>query len=175
MESISWHPIKGYKGYYISLCGRIKSIDRVIKTKSGKTCFIKGRDITVRKNNFGYLDTRLYKNGKKTSAFIHRLLAMTFIPNPLNKKYVNHINGIKADNRIENLEWASASENSKHAHAMGLSKNPWHCHREVIDTCTNQFFKSIKEAADAIGIPYGQCKNELYGIKKSTTCLKFAA
>jgi hypothetical protein len=175
MSLKKWYPIKGYEDLYeITTTGEIKGIDRIIIHSNGKRQFIKGRNIKVRKNNFGYFDTRLYKNGEKKSAFVHRLLAETFIPNPLNLPYVNHRNGIKSDNRIENLEWVSASGNAKHAYDMGLYKRPHQSHRKVIDTCTGQLYNSIREAAKANDIPYGSCKNLLNGVKKNTTCLQFA-
>jgi hypothetical protein len=65
----------------------------------------------------------MLKNPRKTKTlYLHRLIAETFIFNPLSKKTVNHINGIKTDNRIENLEWATQSENNKHAIDLGLRK-----------------------------------------------------
>ncbi|QEC44396.1 NUMOD4 domain-containing protein [Pseudobacter ginsenosidimutans] len=177
MEEIkeTWRPVVGFDGYFVSDQGNLKSIDRIIKTKNGKLCRIKGRSITIRLNNFGYLDTRLYKNGKKKSAFLHRLIAEAFIPNPANLSQVNHLNGIKTDNRIENLEWSSPANNMKHAHDTGLSKPPNQNHRKVIDNCTNQEYDSIREAAKAYGIPYSTCKYILRSLTKNHTCLQLAA
>jgi len=68
----------------------------------------------------GYTKTQLTINDIQKGYLIHRLVAIEFIPNPENKKTVNHINGIKDDNRIENLEWATQLENNRHAIAAGL-------------------------------------------------------
>ena len=68
----------------------------------------------------GYLRTMILRNGEYHTIKMHREIAKVFIPNPLNKPTINHINGIKTDNRIENLEWATRSENVSHAFAMGL-------------------------------------------------------
>ena len=75
-----------------------------------------------RKEKNGYLSVALLCNGKKKQHSVHRLVAKAFIPNPENKREVNHINGIKTDNRINNLEWNTRSENNKHAFVAGLKK-----------------------------------------------------
>jgi hypothetical protein len=70
----------------------------------------------------GYLHITLYNNGVQLSCKHHRLMAESFIPNPENKKCVNHKNGMKTDDRLENLEWATHSENTQHAYDNGLMK-----------------------------------------------------
>lgn len=72
--------------------------------------------------NNGYLAVDLFANTVRQRALVHRMVAIAFIPNPEGKQYVNHIDGNKHNNRAENLEWCTSSENSRHAVAIGLSK-----------------------------------------------------
>lgn len=77
------------------------------------------------KSHYWYMHIKIYKNWKGKSEKVHRLLAQAFIPNPDNKPQVNHINWIKSDNRLENLEWVTAKENIQHAFKIGLRKPPY--------------------------------------------------
>ena len=106
----TFYPIVDYEGYYITTDGRVWSE----KSKKFLSQF-------PHKN--GYLLCDLYHDGKRKQHKIHRLVALTFIPNPENKPQVNHIDGNKANNHIDNLEWASAKENTKHAWDSGLANS----------------------------------------------------
>lgn len=86
----------------------------IINTKTGRV--LKPYD-----NGSGYLYVDLRINFKKKRIYVHRMLAMKFIPNPENKKYVNHIDGDKGNNLKDNLEWVTNGENMKHAYENGLS------------------------------------------------------
>lgn len=75
-------------------------------------------------NKYGYKYCTLSKGGKKKNISIHRIVASTFIPNPHNKPYINHINCNKTDNRVDNLEWCTPKENVFHAKQNGLTSKP---------------------------------------------------
>ena len=108
MEEI-WKDIPDFDGYQASNLGNIRSH----KYK------LKGKIFKYQLDKYGYYRVCLFKN-KKILKGVHQLIALTFIPNPLNKPCVNHINGVKTDNRIENLEWCTVRENTIHSYKMGL-------------------------------------------------------
>lgn len=113
-----WKSIEGFEGYYkISTFGRILNE----KTKTIKKPSI---------NKYGYMQTPLYRDGEAKNCRVHRLVASAFIPIRESATQVNHINGIKTDNRVENLEWCTGSENIKHAFDNGLKsvKKGIDCH-----------------------------------------------
>ena len=171
-----WVPIPNYEGYYeISTIGNIRSIKRSILTKSGYLKPEKERIITQRISNKGYSTVTLSKNGQSKSQHVHRLLAQAFIPNPENKATVNHLNGDKLDNRIENLEWATYSENAIHAYKSGLYKSNERKRRLIIDTCSGEKYTSIKKAAVHLNINYSTCRNYLSGHSPNATCLQYVA
>lgn len=122
-----WRDIDGYNGLYqVSNIGNVKSLERTKRGKAGGMLRVKERvlkPISTRRNNAHnteYLYVKLYKDGIQKLAFIHRLVAKTFVDNPYGKPYVNHKNGNGFDNRAENLEWVTNSENINHAWEYGL-------------------------------------------------------
>lgn len=146
-----WNPIPGYEGIYvISQNGEIRCISAKRRTDVLKQ----------RIDRSGYRTARLSCNGRTKSFFVHRLVAMTFIPNPEDKPQVNHKNGNKLDNSVSNLEWSTASENVKHAYGMNLIKSKG---RPLLDTSTGKVYCSIKDASLQSGIKYSTLRNYLNG------------
>jgi hypothetical protein len=138
--------------YQISNLGNVKSF--------GNNKYKKEKIIKQIESNSGYKTVCLSKNNKKKTYTIHRLVALCFIHNPNNKPQVNHINGIKTDNRVENLEWVTLSENIKHAYSKGLI-NVSKAENHVNSKLTNAQVLEIR----AIGRSLTQREiGEMYGV-----------
>lgn len=159
LENEIWLPIQGYEGLYeVSNMGRIKTLERTyyggvvpvkIKTRL--------RKLVVSKK--GYLSLLLSKDGIDKQFKVHRLVAEAFIPNIENKPQVNHKNGIKSDNRIENLEWATNKENCVHSwevlnRASYLQPSGFDCKysKPVFCETFGLTFGSTKKAAEYLGL-----------------------
>lgn len=121
-----WKDVVGYEGLYqVSNLGRVKSLAR-FKLNHGKLKPIPERilkpwEMSKQTNGQAYMMVSLYQNAKRKSALVHRLVAEAFIPNPENKPTVNHKNGDKYNNQVDNLEWMTQRENLLHAYKMGLN------------------------------------------------------
>ncbi len=127
------------------------------------------RKLTPHKSRDGYLRLGLRTNGVRKYFNTHRLVAQSFIPNPDNKPFVNHIDGDKSNNRVENLEWCNQSENMKHAYRTGL-KYPSHPKAVIQCTLDGEVvgeFSSRQEAARSVGA-HGSNINK--AIRDDTVC-----
>lgn len=124
-----WKDIPGFSGWYqASNLGRIRSVPRIDKAGN----LTRGKLFKIIIDPRGYCRAASLDNGKKTNQLVHRLVALTFIPNPDNKPQVNHIDGIKSNNCVENLEWVTAKENIHHAMRMGVHRGKT---REELKRC----------------------------------------
>ena len=113
MEKEIWKAIREYELLYeVSNYGRVRRLEGMVLNKKGGLTKVAGRVLTIIVDSGGYLAVTLTKDGKRKRKLIHRLVAETFIPNPLNKPIVNHKDRSRRNPHIGNLEWATHSENT---------------------------------------------------------------
>lgn len=120
-----WKSLKGIVElgdyYEVSNLGRVRSIDRKVNSRNGKR-LVKGKILKQQVDKYGYMRVHCYMNNKSKQYQVHRLVALSFISNPDNKPQVNHKDGNKQNNRVDNLEWSTNKENVKHAFSIGLKE-----------------------------------------------------
>ena len=150
-------PIKGFENYLITKDGLVvnKKTNRILKMSLQTT---------------GYNQVCLSIKGVSKAFTVHRLVAENHIKNPNNYPCVNHINGIKTDNRVENLEWITYSDNHKHAFKLGLKKPPMYACKRVLNTENGIIYNSATEVAKLIGMKKQDLFNRLNGGALNQTC-----
>lgn len=118
-----WKDVIGYEGLYkVSNLGRVKSLERTVRNNKDGGIRVVGERILKNVHDGHYLGVTLCKSESQKRIRVHQLVAKAFIDNSHNKKHVNHINGIRTDNKVSNLEWLTPKENSLHAVNIGLIK-----------------------------------------------------
>lgn len=164
MKNEVWKDVFGYEGFYqVSNYGRIRSVNRIVKTARGKRLAC-GKIKAPRKSSNGYLNITLSKNGIKEVFMVHRIVAGAFIANEEKLPIVNHINGNRTDNRAKNLEWCSLLHNYVHA-ATRLGSN---CGvKPILCEETKTTFFSIHEAARVLGKTPSAVWNVVNGKRKT--------
>lgn len=152
-----WVNAKGFEEtLQVTKEGLVRRKDKIVEySPYGKTRrqFFKGGLLNQTPDFKGRMTVWFTHNKKNRSIRVHRLIASTFIPNPENKKQVNHIDGDVTNNNVKNLEWATQEENMYHAKVNGLTNQPkidWNTSREII-----QKYKTGKYTQKELSILYG--------------------
>lgn len=143
-----WKDIPGFEGLYqASNQGRIRSLDMRVRYKNPQfTALRKGRILSPKTTNRGYLEVVLMKNGVRHNKRVHQLVALTFIPNPNNYTSINHINEVKNDNAVENLEWCTQKYNNDAYYCQRVNIYQYNLQGDLI-----KIWHSITNAAKEIG------------------------
>jgi hypothetical protein len=143
MEEI-WKDVKGYESLYqVSNFGSVKSLDLIRVEWYGTKKFYKGKILKGVIQKSGYIAFDLYKHGKRKSIRCHVLVAKAFLPNNDNDLVVNHKDGNKQNNKLENLEWITFKENVRHAFKNRLMVKKGF---DVLNLETGIFYESIGDA-----------------------------
>lgn len=116
-----WKDVIGYEGYYqISNLGNVRSLDRTIEYKNGRLYHKKGHIMSCNKDTKGYFTISFTKNNHPKRWWIHRLVAQAFLSDFDESLVVNHIDGVKTNNQVSNLEMVTSQGNTEHARRIGL-------------------------------------------------------
>lgn len=140
-----WKPVKGFEGKYeISNWGKCKSVARTRKGKNGALVFVPEKILKGKKDKDGYIEYALSVDGKLKSFRAHRLVAEAFIPNPNNLPLINHINGNRDMNLVDNLEWVSHKQNAS------VDKSPRKKTNPIV--VNGIWYESIRECARKLNV-----------------------
>ncbi len=165
-EKEEWAPVPGFEGLYdVSSFGEVRSLILWRGTKS--------RILVKTINKKGYCQTRLNKNGKKYTFCTHQLVGIVFVPNPLQKGQINHMDGVKTNNKSGNLEWSTPKENTQHSISVLNNKHGSACCKKIKNIETGDIYPSIKSAAKAIGRCLSYVTIRLTGKVENDTALLY--
>jgi hypothetical protein len=165
-----WRSIPEFEGYQVSSLGKIRGIDRLKQGRSGLR-LTRGQELKQISNKKGYPEVRFRKNGTHTR-LVHKLVASAFLVKSEGCTQINHINGVKTDNSVINLEWVTNSENQLHAYKLGLqpSRAGEGNGRTILTdkkvTIIKELYnsgKSIKEVSELIDVNLSITRQIIYG------------
>lgn len=158
-----WKDVPGYEGLYqVSNLGRVKSLPRMVHVRNGNAMrperIIRGGTFS---NDYKFVCLR--KDGVNQNHSIHRLVARAFLLNPENLPEVNHIDGNKQNNRVENLEWCDRKRNLQHAIEIGLIESQCKIRRKVTVECGEHIvtFKTMSDCSKFFGFKRGWLNSQI--------------
>jgi len=139
----AWKSIAGFSNYEIDNVGNIRSVPRIIERSNSRKMSVQSKILSPRFRKDGYLDIGLMDNSnQRVKCLVHRLVAVTHIPNIHDRLYVNHVDGNKLNNSIGNLEWVTFLENMRHAWKTGLRNADWN---KVPVVQLDKNYKTVRE------------------------------
>lgn len=178
MMNERWVKIPGYEGLYeVSNMSRIKSVDRCF-VRNGVTVYLKGQLLKQHLSKRGYWCVKLSNGGKTKTKTVHRFVGL-FIKNPQSLPDINHKDGNKTNNHIDNLEWCNHTQNMQHAIKNGLinrlSGEDNKLTKKIKDKETGKVYPTIRHAVNEIGINRNTLVSYLSGHRNNKTNLVYSS